>query len=115
MVIRKFELMLQINNTVVEEKHIDYGTRYTFNDGDNVITIELTNGLTGEDDDKDPNNSTLVDDGGPGYPKFIPSPVGTVGGEAYPVNKAGLLAPWIAIAVIIAAGGGYLVSRKIHN
>ncbi|MFC1982790.1 hypothetical protein ACFLV5_03290 [Chloroflexota bacterium] len=38
-----------------------------------------------------------------------------VGGEAYPVNKLGLLAPWVALAVIIAAGGVYLVRRRAHS
>ncbi|MFC1983369.1 hypothetical protein ACFLV5_06275 [Chloroflexota bacterium] len=38
-----------------------------------------------------------------------------VGGEAYPVNKVGLLVPWIALAVVIAAGGVYLVRHRVHS
>ena len=40
---------------------------------------------------------------------------GAVGGEAYPVNKLGLVAPWVALTVIIAAGGLYLVRRRVNN
>ena len=36
----------------------------------------------------------------------------TVGGEAYPVNKVGLLAPWLGLALLLAAGGGILVMRQ---
>jgi hypothetical protein len=38
-----------------------------------------------------------------------------VGGEAYPVGKISLLAPWLALAVVIAAGGVYLVIRRVHS
>lgn len=38
-----------------------------------------------------------------------PPPVGV---EAYPVSKASLLAPWIAVGAAIAAGAGVLVLRK---
>ena len=42
-----------------------------------------------------------------------PPPVG-VGGEAYPVNKLGILAPWISLAIAILAGSGafMLLRRK---
>jgi len=33
-----------------------------------------------------------------------PSPGGGVGGEAYPVNKLGILAPWIGLAVLLIGG-----------
>jgi hypothetical protein len=45
----------------------------------------------------------------------IHCPEAAVGGEAYPVNKVGLLAPWLALAVIIVAGGVYLVRRRVHS
>ncbi|MFC1982748.1 hypothetical protein ACFLV5_03070 [Chloroflexota bacterium] len=35
-----------------------------------------------------------------------------VGGEAYPIDKVGLLAPWLALAVVILAGGVYLIRRR---
>jgi hypothetical protein len=35
-----------------------------------------------------------------------------VGGEAYPVNKASLLAPWIAVAVLLAGGISWYVLRR---
>ncbi|MFC1981426.1 hypothetical protein ACFLVN_04190 [Chloroflexota bacterium] len=43
-----------------------------------------------------------------------PVPV-TVGGEVYPVDKAAILAPWIALAVVIVAGGIYLVRRRAFS
>jgi hypothetical protein len=39
-------------------------------------------------------------------------PEQAVGGVAYPINKVGLLAPWIALAVVIAVGGVYLIRRR---
>jgi hypothetical protein len=36
-----------------------------------------------------------------------------VGGEAYPVNKASLLAPWIAVSAILAGGiSWYFIRRR---
>jgi hypothetical protein len=35
-----------------------------------------------------------------------------VGGEAYPVNKASLLAPWIAVGVVLAGGAIWYVLRR---
>ena len=48
--------------------------------------------------------------------KIAPPPsVPPVGGEAYPINKLGLMAPFLALAMVIAAGGAYLVRRKAHS
>jgi len=38
-----------------------------------------------------------------------------VGGQAYPVSRVGLMAPWLALAVAIMAGGVYLVRRRAHS
>jgi len=35
-----------------------------------------------------------------------------VGGEAYPINKISLLAPWVAMAVLLAGGAGWLALRR---
>ena len=35
-----------------------------------------------------------------------------VGGEAYPVNRASLLAPWIVVGVVLAGGTGWYVLRR---
>jgi len=43
-----------------------------------------------------------------------PPPVG-VGGEAYPVNKVGILAPWIALAVAIVAGAIFIRRRRTQS
>jgi hypothetical protein len=80
-------------------------------DGDNVITIQLTDGVIGQDDDE-AENGTIVDDGGPGYPAETLPPVG---GEAYPISSVSLMAPWIALGVILAAGGCHLILRRAHN
>lgn len=42
-------------------------------------------------------------------PPIVPPPVG---GEAYPVNKISLLAPWIALAVFLAGAGAFIVLRR---
>jgi hypothetical protein len=35
-----------------------------------------------------------------------------VGGKLYPVNKLAILAPWIALALLLVVGGGLLVMRR---
>ena len=41
-----------------------------------------------------------------------PPPPPPVGGEAYPVSKMSLLAPWIAVGVLLAGGTGWYVLRR---
>jgi len=41
----------------------------------------------------------------------IPPPL-PVGGEVYSINKAGVLAPWLGLLLILAIGGGILVLRR---
>ena len=43
------------------------------------------------------------------------SPPSAVGGEAYPVNKLGILAPWIALIIVFAASGFYLFRRRVNS
>lgn len=38
-----------------------------------------------------------------------------VGGEVSPINKTGLLAPWLAMAAVITAGGVYVIRRRVHR
>jgi len=79
------------------------------NDGDNVITIALTDGGLG-DDDLLP-NGTITEPGGPGQPHAPPP----VGGIIVPVNKMGLVAPWmrlVAVAFLLAALAVVLVRRR---
>jgi len=38
-----------------------------------------------------------------------------VGGEAYPVSKAAVLAPWIALAAVLIAGGIIFIRRKAQS
>jgi hypothetical protein len=37
------------------------------------------------------------------------------GGEIYPANKLGLIAPWVALIPVLAAGGIYLVRRRAYR
>jgi len=49
----------------------------------------------------------------PTPPAPTPAPSGgPVGGEVYPVSKAGVLAPWIGLALVLLIGGGILVWRR---
>jgi hypothetical protein len=36
-----------------------------------------------------------------------------VGGELYPVDKLSILAPWLALAVFLALGGGLVMRRRL--
>ena len=38
-----------------------------------------------------------------------------VGGDIYTTNKLAVLAPWIALGVIILAGGVYLMRRRVYS
>jgi hypothetical protein len=38
-----------------------------------------------------------------------------VGGEVFPVNKTGLISPWIALAIVMATGGIYLARYKANK
>jgi hypothetical protein len=38
-----------------------------------------------------------------------------VGYEVYAVNKVGLVAPWIVLAIVVATGGLYLFRRMVNN
>ena len=65
-------------------------------DGDNFITVTLTDDTLPYDEDIIPGQ--ITDQGGPGFP-------GAVGWETYPVSKVRVLLPWIALlaAFILAA------------
>ncbi len=77
------------------------------NDGDNVITITLVDGGLGDDNVVAP-DGLIVDQGGPGTPITQPP----VGGEAYPVSRISVLAPWIVVAVAVMVGAGVFVLRR---
>ena len=42
----------------------------------------------------------------------ISEPPPPVGGEAYPVSKASILARWVAVAALLADGAGWLALRR---
>ena len=67
-----------------------------------VIRITLVDGGLGDDDGLA--NGTIVDQGGPGS--------GAVGWETYPVSKARVLIPWIALLAAILGGASLLVIRR---
>ncbi len=76
-------------------------------DGDNVITITLVDGGLGDNDGLC--NGVIVDPGGPGQPPPVP-----VGGIVVPVNKVGLVSPWLGLAALasLAALTVALVRRR---
>jgi hypothetical protein len=43
---------------------------------------------------------------------IVVSPAPPVGGEAYPVSRISVLAPWIAVAVLLAGGTSWYVLRR---
>jgi hypothetical protein len=79
------------------------------NDGDNVITIAITDGGNGDDDLVA--NGTITDQGGPGQPR-APRPV-PVGGVIVPVSKVELLAPWLGLAMLVAAIAAVALKRRV--
>jgi len=72
-------------------------------DGDNIITITLTDGVFPGDTDSIAGE--ITDPGGPGNPM-------TVGWESSPISKAIVLAPWLALLAAIMAGMSLLVLRR---
>ena len=73
-------------------------------DGDNIITVTLTDGAIPDDADGSSTNGEILDDGGPGG--------GPVGWETYPISKVRVLLPWIALLAAIMAGASLLVLRR---
>ena len=69
------------------------------NDGDNVITIAITDGGDGDDDLTA--NGSITEPGGPGQPP-APPPV-PVGGIVVPVNRLELLAPWLGLMMALVS------------
>jgi len=63
------------------------------NDGDNVLTLTLTDGGLGDDDGVC--DGVIVDDGGPGQEPPVP-----IGGIAVSVNKLELLPSWMGMAAL---------------
>jgi hypothetical protein len=86
------------------EGWIDVTSLLGDDDEDKVLTLTLTDGGLGDDDGVQ--NGVIVDQGAPG---FLPGPVG---GEAHPVNRISLLAPWIGLAVLLAGAGAFMVVRR---
>jgi len=69
--------------------------------GDNIITVRLTDNGSG---DEDSTPGQIRDDGGAGN-------LG-VGWETYPINKVRVLLPWIALFAAIIVGASLLVLRR---
>jgi hypothetical protein len=75
-------------------------------DGDNIITITLTDETptsTGVGDE-DSTAGSIQDDGGAGG--------AAVGWETHPISKVRVFLPWIALLAAIAAGASLLVARR---
>jgi hypothetical protein len=75
------------------------------NDGDDVLTVTLTDGGLGDHDLTA--DSDVEDPGGPGQPQ-------PVGGVTRPPSSARLLAPWLALAALVGllAAGAAAVRRR---
>jgi hypothetical protein len=86
------------------EGWIDVTSLLGDDDGDNVLTLTLTDGGLGDDDGVQ--NGVIVDQGAPGFP------AAPVGGEAYPVNKLAILAPWIVLGLVLVAVAAFVVVRR---
>ena len=71
-------------------------------DGDNIITVMLTDNGQG---DEESILGQITDPGGPGNP-------GPVGWETYPTNRVRVLLPWIALVAAVAAGIAILTRRR---
>jgi parallel beta-helix repeat protein len=78
-----------------------YSLDISSDDGDNIIMVTFQDGGEGDEDGV---SEQVTDDGGPG--------AGAVGWETHPVNKARVLLPWIALAVILAGGTGWYAVRR---
>jgi len=48
----------------------------------------------------------------PDHPGFVVLAAAPVGGEAYPINKISVLAPWIALAMLVIGVGAFMVVRR---
>jgi hypothetical protein len=86
------------------EGWIDVTSLLGDDDGDKVLTLTLTDGGLGDDDGVQ--NGVIIDQGAPG---FLPGPVG---GEAYPVNRISILAPWVGLAVLLGGGISWFALRR---
>jgi len=49
-----------------------------------------------------------------GMPASPVIPPTSVGGEVFPVNKSGILMPWLGLAFVLAAGGAFLMIKRQH-
>jgi type II secretory pathway pseudopilin PulG/subtilisin-like proprotein convertase family protein len=80
------------------------------NDGDNVVTITITDGGDGDYDLTA--NGAITEPGGPGQPP--PPPPVPIGGIIVPVNKLEFVASWLALAalVVLAALAVALARRR---
>jgi len=74
--------------------------------GDNVITVTLQDGVFPGDEDTV--SGQITDQGGPGNPS-------AVGWETYPISEAHVLLPWIAVLSAVVAGAGLLAVRRLRT
>jgi hypothetical protein len=76
-------------------------------DGDNVITYQVTDGGTGDADGVV--DGTIIEPGAPAFPLLGLG----VGGEVNGIGKINLILPWLVLGLAIVSGGGlWLWSRR---
>ncbi len=79
---------------------------------DRVIIITLVDGGLGDADLTE--DGRIVDPGGPGNPE-PPPVIPPVGGTGYLVNRLALLAPWIALAAVMAGALVFVKRRQAQS
>jgi hypothetical protein len=86
------------------------------NFNNHLVILEDVNAAQAEDYDGEAHNGEIEDYKiriRAQYEQEEPSTV--VGGNIFTVNKVGLLAPWVSLAVIILASGLLLYRRRVHS
>jgi len=103
-------------NIIVSERALTTGSTldYTHYYADNVIPVVVdANGKAHAAwcDDRDEGYCEIW------YTSYQGPPCGAppVGGEAYPINRVSLLAPWLGLALLAAAGGVLALRRRKAN
>jgi hypothetical protein len=92
------------------EGWIDVTSLMGSNDGDNILTLTITDGDLGDDDNEV--NSIIVDQGGPGFPVKRVRTSSVVGGVLIPMNDLIILLPYFALVGLIGIIATVLVTRK---
>ncbi|MCW4032420.1 MAG: hypothetical protein NWF08_03400 [Candidatus Bathyarchaeota archaeon] len=95
------------------EGWIDVTSLMGSNDGDNILTLTITDGDLGDDDNEV--NSIIVDQGGPGFPVKRVRTSSVVGGVLIPMNDLIILLPYFALISFACIISSILLKRDKHK